>query len=78
MAHTEELERLAKVRSLAAGGTARAIRKAARLSLNEIAHPIGVDQSTIYRWETGSRRPQGEAALRYLVVLESLLGASHG
>jgi hypothetical protein len=31
-----------------------------------------VNRITIYRWENGQRRPHGEAALRYLTLLEEL------
>jgi DNA-binding transcriptional regulator YiaG len=64
--------RLAKVRALAASGEARRIRERALLSCADIARPCGVDQATVWRWEEGTRRPYGEAAIRYGELLESL------
>lgn len=61
-----------QIRWLSASGGARAIRERAGLSLAELAAEIGVDRSTLWRWETRRRRPRGEAALRYLALLEEL------
>jgi DNA-binding transcriptional regulator YiaG len=66
--------KLTRVRRLAASGAARAIREAAGLSLTEAANSAEVHRLTIYRWEHGQRRPHGEAALRYLALLERLSG----
>ena len=63
---------LVRVRRLASTGTARHIREEAELSLSEMAKAAKVHTTTVHRWETGSRRPRGEAALRYLRVLEDL------
>ena len=67
---------LVRVRRLAGSGWARSARESAGLSLEEVAGPVGVDRSTIHRWETGKRRPHGEAAIRYLRVLEGLSNGS--
>jgi DNA-binding transcriptional regulator YiaG len=64
--------KLARVRAMTKSGDARRIRLTSGLSLEEIGAPCGVDQSTIYRWEIGLRAPQGEAAIRYLAVLDAL------
>lgn len=69
----EDVEALARVRALCRSGAARAARIAADLSLSEAARPVRVSPSTIHRWETGERRPRGEAALRYGELLEQLL-----
>ncbi len=53
-------------------GTARVIREAAGLSYSEAGAGSDVNRVTIYRWETGQRTPHGEAALRYLALLEEL------
>jgi DNA-binding transcriptional regulator YiaG len=53
-------------------GAARAIRESAGLSLSEAAAGSSVNRITIHRWETNQRRPHGEAALRYLKLLEEL------
>ena len=63
---------LIRVRRLAATGAARALRLDAGLSLSEMAEAAQVHKTTICRWETGSRRPRGEAARRYLATLEEL------
>jgi DNA-binding transcriptional regulator YiaG len=60
---------------MARTGVARAIRQEAHVSLREVAQAVeGVDRTTILRWETGQRAPRGEAAIRYLRVLEELTG----
>jgi DNA-binding transcriptional regulator YiaG len=71
-AMSSDVARLARVRRLAASGAARAIREEAGLSLTELAAGVQVDRVTVHRWERGSRRPTGPAALRYLDVLEEL------
>lgn len=63
---------LVNARRLAADGTAQQIRLAARLSLSEVAAACGVSPPTIHRWETGARRPRGQAAVRYSHFLETL------
>lgn len=68
---TEPLK-LAAVRARAADGSARRIRVAAHLSLTDIASAVGVDQSTVHRWETGRRAPRGAPALRYGALLDAL------
>jgi DNA-binding transcriptional regulator YiaG len=65
---------LIRVRRLTLTGAARALREEAGLSMAEIARAAGVHKATVYRWETGRRRPRGEAAERYLAVLDELSG----
>lgn len=67
-----DVQGLALVRDLAHSGQARLRRENARLSLSEIARTCGVDTATVWRWETGRRRPRGAPALRYLQLLELL------
>jgi len=69
---TEDLARLAQVRKLIKSGQARRTREAAGISLAEMARAIGVDVSTLHRWETGKRRPRSAAALRYAGALAAL------
>jgi DNA-binding transcriptional regulator YiaG len=64
--------RLTRLRRLVESGAARAIRESAGLSYSEAGSGAKVDRITIYRWEHGQRRPHGEAALRYLELLEEL------
>ena len=72
---TNELVDVVRARAFVASGTGRAIRKAARLSLAELGQALGVDQSTVYRWETGERTPRAELAVRYAGLLRELMSA---
>jgi DNA-binding transcriptional regulator YiaG len=63
---------LARIRAQAADGTARAVRQSARLSLSEVAKHCGAVTTTISRWETGQRRPRGDAGLKYARLIEQL------
>lgn len=73
---TESVVSLSKVRALAASGEAKAIRIQHRISLAEIAETCGVDQSTVWQWENGGRKPRGAAALRYADLLDALQEAA--
>jgi len=64
--------RLARVRQLTATGEARRLRLRARLSLGDIARSIGVERTTVLRWERGERQPRGSAALEYGDLLDRL------
>jgi DNA-binding transcriptional regulator YiaG len=66
------LQMLALVRAMTESGEAREIRQRARVSLTEMSDAVGVAPATVARWEVGDRRPRGDAALRYLGVLQSL------
>ncbi|MGW0169526.1 helix-turn-helix domain-containing protein [Streptomyces sp. NPDC003343] len=77
MAQTAQLLRLAEVRAAVSSGEARRLREAADLSISEIAHACGVDQSTVWRWERGVRKPRGRLALAYGELLDSLRSAAH-
>lgn len=65
---------LPRLRRMVETGAARALRLDAGLSLAELAEPVQVHRGTISRWERNVRRPRGEAAVRYLRVLEELAG----
>lgn len=67
-----DVVKLTRVRKLVESGAARAIRQAAGLSLTEASKGSGVNRVTIFRWESGQRRPHGEAAIRYLALLDEL------
>jgi DNA-binding XRE family transcriptional regulator len=69
---TTEAVRLALVRLKVADGTAQATRERAGLSRGDVGGTVGVDPSTIFRWETGLRTPRGSAALRYGELLDAL------
>jgi len=60
----QNLVRLARARDLARSGLARDVRLAAHVSLAELAAPVGVNISTLSRWERGLAQPTGRAALR--------------
>ena len=66
------LEKLARARSLAASGEGRRRRIAADVSLSELAAEVGCAHSTVWKWELGLRRPNGQAALNYLAALDRL------
>jgi DNA-binding transcriptional regulator YiaG len=67
---------LARARRLARTGDARRIRQGAGLSLADVAGVVGVDVSTLSRWETGDRRPMGRPAVAYARLLEKLSEAN--
>lgn len=70
--NTSALEKLVLVRQLASSGEARRRRQDADLSLSEIAEAVGVTTGTVWKWETGLRRPNGAAAIKYLSLLDRL------
>jgi transcriptional regulator with XRE-family HTH domain len=63
------LEVVQKIRHLARSGEARRLRERSGLSLREVASEIGVDASSLSRWETGATAPRAKAALRWAAVL---------
>lgn len=63
---------LARLRAWTANGKARGIREAARLSRGDVARSLGVNETTVARWELGLRSPTGAAAVRYLELLDAL------
>jgi DNA-binding transcriptional regulator YiaG len=63
---------LHRVREDAKSGQARQTRTAAGFSQSEIAEVTGVSQATISAWESGRRRPRGDAGLRYARLLRCL------
>ncbi len=74
MKHTPaQLKRVAIVRALAAGGSARAIREAAQVSLREASRALKISPATLSRWETGAVSPRaGRQALRWAKFLDDL------
>jgi len=48
------------------------LRRGAGLSLRDVARDIGVSTQTIFRWERGERRPNGDHAVAYLAILRGL------
>ncbi|MFE7791284.1 helix-turn-helix domain-containing protein [Streptomyces sp. NPDC057460] len=72
MEQAAQLLRLARVRAAVNSGEARQLREAAHLSIGEVARACGVDQSTVWRWERGARKPRGNGALAYGELIDSL------
>ena len=66
-----------EARQFAASGAGRMIRQAARLSLAQVAAELGVNASTVFRWESG-QLPTGERAIAYHELMRrlSVAGAS--
>jgi transcriptional regulator with XRE-family HTH domain len=69
---TPDPTQLARLRQLLATGEARAIRRAARCSMAEIASHLGTDESMISRYERGERVPGARVAIEYLALLRRL------
>lgn len=61
-----------EAREASHSGRGATVRTAAGLSRGELARAIGVNQSSISRWESGKRRPSGDAAIRYARMLRVL------
>lgn len=64
--------RLARVKAMAASGEAKRVRTDARLSMRDVAMAVGVDTSTVCKWEAGTRVPRGDAAWRYAELIDGL------
>lgn len=73
MTTIDDAAALRQIREVAANGYARTVRLHAGLSLREVADAIGVDPSTVHRWEHGDRRPRGAPALRYGELIDRLV-----
>jgi len=71
MRHDPAVE-AARARRLAQSGEARRIRERAGASRSDIARSCKVADSTIGRWEAGTRRPRADTARRYARVLRQL------
>jgi DNA-binding transcriptional regulator YiaG len=51
---------------------ARAIRRAAHVTQQQLADELGRHVVTIARWEAGTRTPRGDVRDRYQAILEAL------
>jgi transcriptional regulator with XRE-family HTH domain len=71
-----EATEISLARELLADGTARRVRKNARLSLRDAGKAVGVPASTVSRWERGLRTPRSAAAARYADLLSRLCADS--
>jgi len=69
--------KLARLNRLCRSGEAREIRIRAGVSLAMVAEESGTPYAgNVSRWENAKRLPKGEAALRYLEVLDELAGVA--
>ena len=59
-------------------GLGRLIRVGAGLRQGEVAALLGVNASTLSRWESGQRAPQGELLDRYRAILDRLQAETRG
>jgi transcriptional regulator with XRE-family HTH domain len=73
-----DLGAISVVRRAAKDGTARRVRRAAGVSLGEVARACGVEPQTVLRWESGQRSPRARAAERYATALAALLATLDG
>jgi DNA-binding XRE family transcriptional regulator len=75
VAHTRGMSSISETvrdRALVRSGRGRGIREGAGLTRSEVAKELGVDESTVWRWEGGHRLPRGVIATRYARLLRSL------
>ena len=73
---SKDIVKVARAKALVASGVGKTVRQSAGLSLAELGQAIGVDPSTVYRWETRERHPQGERAVAYADLLRRLMEAN--
>lgn len=67
-----EIMLLVDAHKKARNGTAKKTRQHAGLTMAQVAAVIGVGESTVSRWEGGSRKPRGEHALKWAALLNEL------
>ena len=59
-------------RALEDPGLRRIIRQRALLTQQNVADAVDSTRASVSRWESGARRPRGEAGDRYLALLSRL------
>jgi DNA-binding transcriptional regulator YiaG len=67
---------IARGRELLRSGRGELIRTHAGVSRQEAAHEIGVDETTLWRWEKGYRVPRGLSARKYALLVKRLADVS--
>lgn len=67
-----DLALLIEARDAAKSGRAERLRRAAGVSQAELAGAVGVDASTVSRWERGRRLPRAPVAIAYARALRTL------
>jgi DNA-binding transcriptional regulator YiaG len=55
-------------------GELREIRRAAGVSVSELADVLGVGRSTVYEWESNEKRPWPRHRARWYAAIELLRG----
>jgi transcriptional regulator with XRE-family HTH domain len=63
---------IAEGRAAARTGRGRRIRKAARLSMADVARDLDISLDSVQRWELGVRQPRAERAAAYARLLRRL------
>lgn len=71
------LERIRMRRTLPTPAKRAEIRKAAGLTLQDLADAIGVTPATIHYWEQGTRNPRPEHIAAYRAALDAMASAEH-
>ena len=66
------IKRLAYARRALDNGQAVELREQLGLSQSEVAAALGIQQSTVWRWEHHQRTPHGDLGARYGQLLEQL------
>jgi DNA-binding transcriptional regulator YiaG len=61
----DDLDLLVWTRQACVSGEARDLREDAKVSSVEAGQVVGVSHSAVLAWETATRLPQGDRALRY-------------
>ena len=74
--HIEDAALIAAVRYACCSGDAKEIRETARLSTSDVARAVGVNHSSIVRWESATHLPTGIRAVVYGRLLTRLKGGS--
>lgn len=68
----EEVLKVAQRRRNLSPDLRRLLRERADLRQADIARALGVSAAAVSRWESGARRPRGEAGEAYLELLDRL------
>lgn len=70
--NTHEVLQLAQARRYALSGGGGRVRRAAHLSLREVADACDSSVTTVWRWEKGQRAPRGAPAVAWVRLLLEL------
>lgn len=67
-----DMARVSRVRRMFRNGRARRLREQSALSVRELAGMVGVDPSTLSRWERGETTPGVAGARAWVSAMERL------